>query len=356
MTVTAGGQDVCEQALPPCRAQPTSVAIRGHGIAAHCCARLLVDQGIAVQVDAGQRPRIPALLLSDPALALLRDVTGRPALLAGEKRVARRIVCWGGEDPVVLPHEATIISEAALHKALGPIAATPPAAPPDFTIHATVPFPSGEPRYFGRRRAAAAQVGLRNAEDDSACWIEAVDTGWLFLVPAAPGSGWLLAIGGTPAGLLAQSRHLGHRVTVEEAGTGTFDAVPRLLERLQGPDWLACGTAAIGFDPICGDGTAQAVREAILAAAVIAGMAEAGESESAELRLHYESMLIAGMRRHLRLCAQFYQSGGQSDWWRRQTASLVDGFDWCSARLARRPEPAYRLEGFRLVRQERVAA
>ena len=36
-----------------------------------------------------------------------------------------------------------------------------------------------------------------------------------------------------------------------------------------GPGWLSCGTAALSFDPICGDGTGHAVREGILAAAVI---------------------------------------------------------------------------------------
>ena len=35
-------------------------------------------------------------------------------------------------------------------------------------------------------------------------------------------------------------------------------------QSVDGSGWLACGTAAMGFDPICGDGTGYAVREGIL--------------------------------------------------------------------------------------------
>ena len=51
---------------------------------------------------------------------------------------------------------------------------------------------------------------------------------------------------------------------------------------------------------------------------------------------------------------QFYASGGDGSWWRAQLADLAEGFDWCTARLAKMPEPRFELHGFRLV--ERVAA
>jgi hypothetical protein len=60
-------------------------------------------------------------------------------------------------------------------------------------------------------------------------------------------------------------------------------------------------------------------------------------------------MLLAAMRRHLRLCGDFYATGGQSPWWRDQFDALRAGFDWCSERLAAYPEPAYELHGSRLV-------
>ncbi len=71
--------------------------------------------------------------------------------------------------------------------------------------------------------------------------------------------------------------------------------------------------------------------------------------DRAALLTHYESMLIASMRRHLQLSAQFYQSGGTGAWWRAQLAALAEGYDWCTARLAVLPEPRYDLRDLRLV-------
>jgi hypothetical protein len=324
------------------------VAIQGFGVAAICCAHLL-------NVEAAPSPARPApvVMLSDAALALLRDTFERPDLLADRPRIERRIVAWGGADPVTLPHGGIVLSEAELLAALGAPLPAPAPADESFTIHAAPPFPTGELRLFGTRPASAARVRLHLAEDDSACWIEAVEDGWLFMLPTGAGHGWLLAVG-TPIDTFAdRSRHLARRVELVGGAAAAFESAPRILTMLHGADWLACGSAAIGFDPICGDGTAQAVREAILAAAVLSAIAEGGPRD--ELLLHYESLLLAAMRRHLRLCAQFYSTGGRGSWWREQQAALAAGFDWCTRRLSSMPEPRYRLEGFRLARQELAA-
>ena len=63
-----------------------------------------------------------------------------------------------------------------------------------------------------------------------------------------------------------------------------------MLDPLCDAGWLACGTAAMTFDPLCGDGTGNAVRESILAAAVIRAAA-AGES-SERLIAHYRCRLL----------------------------------------------------------------
>jgi hypothetical protein len=70
---------------------------------------------------------------------------------------------------------------------------------------------------------------------------------------------------------------------------------------------------------------------------------------------HYQAMLIAAMRRHLLLCAQFYADGGRGDWWRTQHEALMQGHRWCTGLLAKLPEPQYALHGLRLV-PRRVAA
>lgn len=330
-----------------------AVSISGRGIAANCCAHLLQGAGLPIAWLPSRRVPVPAILLSDPALALLRDVFGRPALFAERPRITHRVVAWGPGEPVRLPHDAIVLSEQDLDLALGGAEPAVMAAATDFAIHTAPPFPGGELLAFGERRASAAQVTLAQDEDGSACWIEAVAQGWLFLIPAADGKAWLLAVGGSPDTLLGESRHMAGRIGALGDITTYFQTAPRMLTTLQGSDWLACGTAAIAFDPICGDGTAHALREAIMACAVIGAMREGGDPGA--LRIHFESMLLGAMRRHLRLCAQFYASGGQGEWWRAQLADLAEGFDWCTKRLATMPEPRYELHDFRLVSREMVA-
>ncbi len=328
------------------------VGIRGSGIAATTCAHLLHGAGLRVASEAAHRTPVPTILLSDPALALLRDVFGRPGLFADSPRIKRRVIAWGGA-PVAVPHSAALVSEEAVQAAL---ASDNPAAGPvpvDFSIHAALPQPSGKMRIFGDRNAVAAKIRLRDPACAQEGRVEAVPDGWLFLVPAGTGEGWLLGVGGPLDDLLAQSGLIAPVVDAVGAASMPFLAAPRLHLPLCGDDWLACGTAALGFDPLCGDGTAQSVREAILASAVLIGIAEGGDR--AALLTHYQSMLIAAMRRHLALCAQFYASGGTGDWWRAQHDALMDGHRWCTGLLAKMPEPAFVLDGFRLVPRRQAA-
>ena len=89
----------------------------------------------------------------------------------------------------------------------------------------------------------------------------------------------------------------------------------------------------MGFDPLCGDGTAHAVREAILASAVI--RAADGGGDTGELFAHYEARLTAGFHRHLAQCREFYASGGTGEWWTAEAAACLEGMKWCAARMTR---------------------
>jgi hypothetical protein len=324
-----------------------SVLIRGDGIAAACCAHLLRKAGIAVRIAAQDRPKVPALLVSEPALALMRDVFERPGLLADQPRVRRRVVAWGEGPPASLPHGGIAVAETDLLDALRTTDDLDDAGPADFVIHAAGTPPAGaERRRFGGRMASSAQVRLRNPVDVDACWIESADDGWLFLVPGADDTAWLLTVGGSCDALLARSRLIAPRVQLAEAAAGSFDASPRLVTPSSGEGWLVCGATAIGFDPICGDGTAQAVRAAILAAAVVVGIAEGGDRKA--LLKHYDLALTASVRRHLMLCGDFYRSGGDGPWWQGALDELHAGHRWCTSRLAHAGDPAYELQGFRL--------
>jgi len=297
------------------------------------------------------RPRVPAIMLSDAALALIRDVFGRPSLFSELPCIRRRVVEWGNATgPNDLAHSAVVVSENVLLESLGRglELEEDTGISPRFTVYTSSPLPSmATEQRFGSRRAAAAQVALRDQADLSACWIESLEGGWLFLIPNGSESTWLLAVGAPLEALLGSSRAIAPRVKLLSGRSAEFAACPRIASPLCGDSWLACGTAAIAFDPICGDGTAQAIREAILASAVIRAIADGGDAPS--LFSHYEERLTAAMRRHLALCAEFYRTGGSGPWWRMELESLAEGYRWCTSKLAQAGKPRYRLSGFDLI-------
>jgi hypothetical protein len=294
-------------------------------------------------------------MLSDPALALLRDIFGQPGLFAALPRIERRVVSWGGSVSAPLPHGAAVVSGAQIEAELG-LPALPAdmlqEAPAPFTIHGAPPFPEPALRRFGTREAVAMPVTLRAGADRATCHVEATPEGWLFLIPQGrtPPGCWAWATRRKPCWRKAD---WSRRWSTRWGRQARFETAPRLLDRLAGPDWIACGTAAIAFDPICGDGTAQAAREAILAAAVLAAIRDGGDREA--LLAHYRAMLIASMRRHLQVSLPFYRSGGDTPWWREQAEALAQGHAWCTGQLARVPEPRFVLRGNRLFAREAAA-
>jgi hypothetical protein len=328
----------------PRRTNPT-VLVRGDGVAACCCAHLLSRFGLRVGREPVSRRRLPALLLSRASLDLIRDVFQEPDLFSGLPLIQERIVQWGAEaNPVPLEHSAVVVSEEDLLDRLGP-ASVQPVHDPDWTIFASDPVPAcATVNRFGERSASVTPVALAGGADPSACCIESTEAGWLFLIPAAPGRAWLLSVGGSP---LEESRLIARRIARCEAPSGQFGAAPRLLSPLCGPGWLACGTAAMAFDPLCGDGTAHAIREAILACAVIRAIAAGGDPAS--LLEHYTARLTAGFERHLSICLQFYCSGGGGPWWKAQSDATAGGIDWCARQTRDLPPFRYRLSGFDLV-------
>jgi hypothetical protein len=288
-------------------------------------------------------------MLSEHALALIRDVFNRPDLFQNEPRIRKRVVAWGADlQPVSLDHSAVVVSEESLLANLRPaLSQFDEVAPPDFTIFASRPLPPEVTEHrFGSRTASALPVNLLPESDPSACWIESLEQGWLFLIPNAPTTAWLLAVGDTPDALLGCSRIVSAQIAEHAPAAGEFPAYPRIASPLCAPGWLACGTAAMAFDPICGDGTAHAVREAILAAAVIRSLAK--NRGQFDVLAHYEARLTAGFERHLTHCREFYRSGGRGPWWRSELAAIERAIDWCDTRMGVKFEFRYQLRGFEL--------
>jgi hypothetical protein len=317
---------------------------------------LLKRAGNRVSLKPTNRPRVPAIMLNDAALELIRDVFGRPDLLRSAHRIQKRVVAWGRNDtPKVLEHSAAVVSEQTLLEALmDGLALEDEIANGEaaWRILASRPLPEHAVEHrFGSRSASAMKVDVRDGFDFGSCWIESLDNGWLFLIPDSSKSAWLLSVGSPAESLLDSSRMILREITTLRDGGNAFPSAPCIVaplagECVDGSGWLACGTAAMGFDPICGDGTAHAIREAILAAAVVGAAAKA--EKTCELVAHYSSRLTAGFDRHLRLCGNFYSSGYGGAWWDSELDWVKKGIAWCSRKVHPSSEFRFRLKGFEL--------
>ena len=327
------------------------VVIRGEGVAARACAQLLEAAGFGVAVDSAHRPSLAAIMVSESTQGLFRDVFGPTDLFHGLRRIKKRIVAWGPDaKPVALPHSAVVLSEDALLNRLkrnrsaidleGGIEA-------ERTIIASrPPPPSSTEHHFGSRIAAAQAVNLKNGRDISACLVESLENGWLFLIPTDRETGWLLTVGGSPESLLSRSRLVGEQLQGTIGVAAKFPAYPRISWPFCGPGWMACGTAALAFDPLCGDGAGYAIREAILASAVVRAAAKG--AEAVDVVMHYRKRLLIGFQRHLDVCREFYASGHRGPWWDAELGLVCRGFEWCARELESTTKFRYQLRGFEL--------
>lgn len=341
------------------------VHVGGRGIAAATAVHALAGRGIAVTTDPpepARRPRAPLVLLADPAQALISDVFAGhaplPAVMAGGHRIARRIVRWGTGETNAFAHSGVVIAGDDLGAALWPDALVAPSGANRFKLSARAADQAL--LRFGQRQAASAPVTLQPGADAHAAYVESLDEGWIFLVPTGEAQGWILTVGADPADAV-QASTLAATVVAETGPVAArFETAARLAEPPVCANGLLLGSAALAFDPICGDGTATAVRGALLAAAVGAAVAGADrpdldpELDRAALIGHYRLMLIAAMRRHLANAHPFYAAGGQGSWWQAQADALARGHAWCTAQLAEAGEARFVLAGNRLRRRDPV--
>jgi hypothetical protein len=334
-----------------------TVLVRGDGVAAACCVRSLSAHDVPVSVVRTGRPKLSAVLLGEATQSLLTDLFMDKKLFAGLPQIRKRVVAWGpGSQPTVLPHSALVISEHDLLERLWarvqkPIEENHDTEKQDTAaweiISSRMEDPGRDERRFGSRSAFVSNVQLKTAADRESCWAESLDAGWLFLFPVHGASACLISVGGPAPSLIAESRLIAAQVEAPITSAAEFPAYPRILSELCGSGWLACGTAAVAFDPLCGEGVANAVREAILASAVIRAAVQGSEVES--LLAHYNSRLMSGFLRHLQMCHHYYSTGGTGPFWSSELQLLQLGIEWLSERLHPHPSPRYRLVGFELV-------
>ena len=329
------------------------VNILGDGLAACCTTHLLSAADFSLRVEPFTRSRPARLLLSEQTQLLLCDTFGAPQLFQHAREIRKRVVSWGNAaPPLELPHRGVVIREQSLLSELWNrmVVPDPPSADAEWTV---ISAHNGESparfRSFGGRVATVALVELTSQAADDCCWVESLPDGWIFLVPAEPGRAALISCGYAPEKLIEKSCLI-HGLVSSVDGSATtahrHPAFPQILDQLCGPHWLACGSAAMMFDPLCGEGAGHAVREALLAAAVIRASARGSSRET--LLAHYETRFMHGFLRHLQVCLQFYRSGGSSDFWKTEASALEEGITWMQDRLRGQAPPRYRLAGYEL--------
>jgi hypothetical protein len=327
------------------------VKITGGGVAACCCAALLSKAGCRVAADATARGGSPVLMLSEQTQLLLRDVFASERLFDGAVKITKRIVAWGQDSkPVVLPHSGLVIAENALLNRLWPalnIEMSDGEMGHWNVVSSKRALPAVSHHEFGTRIASTNAVELNDTASSDACWVESTGNGWLFLLPCGEKMGSLISVGANAEALLAESHLVARQIKGLGMATGDFPAYPRIVTPLCGSGWIACGSAAVAFDPIAGEGAGNAVREGILASAVIAA-ANKGESEQ-DLFAHYSNRVLSGFLRHLQECCQFY-TAVRGPWWEAELELMKQGIRWAHEELTSGSPSRFRLVGFELQR------
>jgi hypothetical protein len=336
------------------------IAVRGGGVAATCCLQLLEGQGATGNLANAKAARPGAVLISQGTQKLLGDIFGRSreSLFAGFPLIRTRVVAWGRgtqgtRKPLVLPHLAVVASEtellARLRGRLAEITEECGSDHPTWTIVAARPMGgSPEEMEFGSRTASVREVELAEGAAEDACWVESVENGWLFLLATGSGRGSLISVGSESAELLGQSWLVARQVRRIEDVAAEFAAYARILTELCGMGWLACGSAAMTFDPLCGEGAGNSAREAILACAAVRAIF--GGESAEEVLAEYSLRLRLGFLRHLEKCREFYVGDWESEFWSSELARVEEGIAWTKARISGMGHSRFRLRDFLLER------
>jgi hypothetical protein len=330
------------------------VLLEGDGIASVCVARLLTDAGVNCLWQPNTRPKLAAILLGEQTQHLLRELfpttqSDPNDLFHGFVQVKRRIVLWGNaSEALELPHRGVVAPEGELLRRLWqrvpPIETWDRASHEQFSWRVQTSRTDASPRLeqnFGTREASFSIVELLPGITQDVCWVESVTHGWLFLLTLRGGRATLIAVGDTLQSLLRSSRLVAHQINGIVEHKASVPAYPRLTDIFVDADRITCGSAAMSFDPLCGEGAGNAVREAFLAAAIIRASLLGRPRE--QLADHYTDRLKRGFLRHLQICLQFYSTGGESNFWKTEAASLRAGIEQLQESIAREPAVQFRL-------------
>jgi hypothetical protein len=199
---------------------------------------------------------------------------------------------------------------------------------------------------YGQRLAFSQKVTLKHTEDARSCWTESTRHGWLFLLPFNSSEAALIAAAYEPVKAMEESRLIVPRLASELSQATAAPIAPRLARALYGDGMIQTGTAAMRFDPLCGEGAGHAAREAYLTVAVIRAALRGEPAE--DLLDHYSKRLKQAFLRHLIICSSFYSSGGNSDFWRSEENALQNGISELQSQIQRSASMQFRFKGLDL--------
>lgn len=308
----------------------TRVQIAGSGIVALSITQLLSQSGIPYAIEPDNTKHQRSVLLSSQTVQLLSAIhrTDRFAQLGWP--IQRRSVLWGdATEPVTVEHHGISISESRLSEELNSrlrasLKGTSGLGSSDWLIETQLRTGSSDAlTRYGERRTTFQTVHLRSSADAHCCFTESISTGWLFLLPTSSTEAALLCTGYQPEEVLAQSRLVAGQMERTSAFSTPVNSAPAMAHELTGPGLIRAGSAALRFDPLCGEGVGHAAREAYLAAAVLRA-ADRGETVQGLLE-HYATRLQQAFLRHLLVCRSFYDVHRETAFWSSELEHLETG-------------------------------
>lgn len=358
--------------------------IIGGGVAGLSCAHLLAQSGWEVEIWGTAARTSFTVLLNDATCYLLQDIWQlEQSFWQNFYVLDERRVCWGmSADVLHIPQPSVVMNGNCLveylekrllqqYQQLVHLESAPLIEPIDGDVLADAGHFSwvidasgrqsviakhavGSHRHtFGQRCILSQEVMLTAASQQTACWMETVPDGWLFLAPRGGNQALLQCM--VPAvtqethqmlTLLEQTRFLKTFVDTLLGSSCVFKAFPQILDPLCGSKWIAVGDAAFSLDPMSGDGTGYALRGAILAASVINGIAS-GLDKTHCLR-HYTLRLHKTFFSHLQECLKYYSIAFSSSSWKEEIQLMQRVWQY-NFNTAQKESFAYKLEGLRLV-------
>jgi flavin-dependent dehydrogenase len=363
------------------------VLVVGQGVAGLTCAKLLAQLGWQVEIWGQPTQAAPHLVLNELTQNLLQTVwqVGDEIWRDAHPLTERKVI-WGAKNTISSVAQPSVVIRSAIlaeHLQHALMRAHPERVwinrsvePQDMLVdapkfkqqaasYAWIIDATGrsalmaklmaarENQTCGERCILSLPVRVAPSTAHHACWLESTTDGWVFWMPTQEKNRWIIQIM-TPKAppdppaqvqqVLAQTRLPGMDIIEMETPITLFRAAPQIVSPLCGKNWLAVGDAAFSVDPICGDGTGYAIREAILGTAVLESI-RAGLSAEACLR-HYTLRLQQAFSQHVKACIQYYLEAFALPVWKTEIEQMRKAV---SVGLNDAMALEYRLQGFKLV-------